>query len=73
MPEAVSREVVSFDRGSSFEAGEYKLKSPPKSARLGTYRGKDTRLTRENTKTGGAAKRFVHHTANIREGIGAKA
>jgi hypothetical protein len=73
VPEAVSREVVSFDRGSSFEAGDYKLKAIPKSGRLGTYRGKDTRTSNDRPKTGGAAKRFVHHTANIREGIGAKA
>ncbi len=71
MPESASREVVSFDRGSAFEPGDYKLKSPPKSARLGTYRGAMT--TEKNFHSGKLAKRFVHHTANIREGLKAKA
>jgi hypothetical protein len=69
VPEAVSKEVVSFDRGASFEPGDYKLKAMPKSGRLGTYRGKDTREDNSRPKTGGAAKRFIHHTANIREGL----
>lgn len=72
VPEAVSKEVVSFDRGSSFESGDYKLKAQPKSHRLGTYRGKDTRPDNSRPKTGTAAKRFIHHTANIREGLKAK-
>lgn len=72
VPEAVSKEVVSFDRGASFEAGDYKLKAVPKSGRLGSYRGRDTRTDNNRPKTGGAAKRFIHHTANIREGLKAK-
>jgi len=71
VPEAVSKEVVSFDRGASFEAGDYKLKAVPKSGRLGTYRGPMTDA--KNTHSGKLAKRFIHHTANIREGLKAKA
>jgi hypothetical protein len=70
VPEAASKEIVAFDRGAEFAAGDYMLKKPPKSARLGTYRGKDTRTEPNNRpKTGGMAKRFVHHTANIRENL----
>lgn len=72
VPEAVSKEVVSFDRGASFEAGDYKLKAIPKSGRLGTYRGRDTRTDNSRPKTGGAAKRFIHHTINVRESLKAK-
>jgi hypothetical protein len=72
VPEAVSKEVVSFDRGSSFESGDYKLKAFPKSGRLGSYHAKDTREDNSRPRTGGAAKRFIHHTANIRERLKAK-
>jgi hypothetical protein len=67
VPEAVSREVVSFDRGSMFEPGEYKLKAQPKCSRLGTWRGKATKP--DNSHSGGMVKRFVHQTANIRTGL----
>jgi hypothetical protein len=29
VPEAASKEIVSFDRGASFETGDYVLKAPP--------------------------------------------
>ena len=72
VPEAVSREVVSFDRGSSFEPGDYKLKAMPKSGRLGHYHDPDTR-SENRPKTGGLAKRFIHHTADVRESLKASA
>lgn len=74
VPEAVGKEVVSFDRGSSFEPGDYKLKAMPKSGRLGARQeraGADSRGSVSYAR-GGAAKRFIHHTANIREGLKAK-
>jgi hypothetical protein len=36
VPEAVSRELISFDRGGSFAPGMYKLKAPPKIKPRGT-------------------------------------
>ena len=70
VPEAASKEVVSFDRGAGFAPGDYKLKAQPKSGRLGAYRGKAGNSA--STHNGGAAKRFIHRTANIREGLGAR-
>jgi len=74
VPEAAGREVVSFDRGAAFEAGDYVLKAPPKSMRLGS------RAERANNGHGGdsyhngnAAKRFIHKTANIRKNLRARA
>lgn len=72
VPESASREIVSFDRGSEFATGDYNLKAVPKSARLGTYRGKDTRQENHREKNGGLAKRFIHHTADIRDSLKAK-
>lgn len=67
VPEAVGREVTSFDRGGGFVPGEYVLKAPPKSMRLG--RRAHGNGGSHGPTTGGAAKRFVHHTANIRENL----
>jgi len=73
VPEAVGKEVVSFDRGSSFEPGDYKLKAMPKSGRLGARQERaDSGRGSVSYARGGAAKRFIHHTANIREGLKAK-
>ena len=60
-PESASREIVSFDRGSSFEPGEYIIRPLPESERLGQYKGK-------STQTGNGKKRNPSHvTAMIRE------
>jgi|SRR6266850_4313047 len=37
-PESISREITSFDRGASFEPGEYKLKVPSSTQKLGIVR-----------------------------------
>jgi hypothetical protein len=58
-PQAVNREITSFDRGSGFEPGEYKINKPPTSQKLGHYRGK-------KTKTTGAKRSKYHFTANVR-------
>jgi hypothetical protein len=71
VPEAARKEIVSFDRGASFETGDYVLKAPPKSARLGVYRGPATDSS--NSHSGKLAKRFIHHTANVRESLKATA
>jgi len=72
LPEAIRKEVVSFDRGSEFGTGDYVMKAIPKSARLGTQRGKSTQ-SEVGSHTGNLAKRFIHHTANIREDLKARA
>lgn len=58
-PSAISREVTSFDRGSEFEPGDYTLKAPSPSNRLGVHRGKTTRKT-------GKQKKQKHVTLNVR-------
>ena len=42
VPESVSREIVSFDRNGGFKQGEYHLRAPAPSQRLGTVRKKHT-------------------------------
>lgn len=60
-PVSASREIVSFDRGASFEPGEYKIKTPSPAQQLGVHRGRSTR-------TGEGDKRVTHHkTARVRE------
>jgi hypothetical protein len=62
-PEAVSREIVSFDRGSSFEPGIYKVNAASKESRLGTYHTSSSTKGSYETKR----KRPTHFTAKIRE------
>ena len=57
-PHNVSREITSFDRGSSFEPGEYTFKAASAGQKLGTYHGKSTKK-REG-------KRKIHITQNVR-------
>ena len=61
-PEPIAREITSFDRGSSFECGEYKLRRPSKGQQLGHYRGESTRTTNLAYKP----KRVMHTTAQVR-------
>lgn len=61
-PMSIQKEIVSFDRGSNFEPGEYQFKAPSPSASLGyVYKG-----TGSGPKTGAPKKRPVHTTANVR-------
>lgn len=39
VPSAVAREVVAFDRGASFTPGEYELKAPGRTHKLGRKQG----------------------------------
>lgn len=73
LPEAVRREVVSFDRKGGFEEGEYQLKAVSTTAKLGM------RATRKNGNKGGGHevvtgkyKPFIHYTDNIREVLNGK-
>jgi hypothetical protein len=62
-PSAIGREITAFDRGASFEPGDYVLKSVPNSNRLGVKQHGN-----KHTETGEGRKRRLHHvTANIRE------
>lgn len=60
-PEAITREIISFDRGSEFEPGSYKLRRPSPTARLGVARSPSS----NHSKTG--KKRTTHITTNIRK------
>lgn len=60
VPESVSREIISFDRNHNFSPGEYTLKAPSASTRLGPRRhpqpkdkGVYVRIKRRNHKTSG--------------------
>lgn len=61
-PESASREIVAFDRGSEFEPGEYVLKAPTATQRLGHHVGGVSIKTHA-----GKAKHAHHTTAMIRE------
>jgi hypothetical protein len=66
LPESVSREVVSFDRGAGFAPGRYELSEVPPTVRLGARAGgKPT-----NVGTGQSKKR--HITTNVRTVLGGK-
>lgn len=64
VPAALAREVVAFDRGGSFETGEYQLKKPHAYIAMGTSRktGK-----RDGSKPAQSPR---HVTANIRTSLG---
>ena len=62
MPESASREIVSFDRNAGFGVGEYTLRAPGKTERLGaisngSYRGE---------RNGSFVKKRKHFTSGIR-------
>lgn len=63
-PENVSREVIAFDRGSSFEPGEYQFPKPSKGNELGADRGRSYNNGPDSTPR---PKRFIHTTAQVRE------
>jgi len=58
-PESMTREIVSFDRGSDFEPGSYKLRKPAPTERLGSQR-----TPSHNKKPSG--KKKIHLTTNVR-------
>ena len=59
-PGCVVREIIAFDRGGSFDPGEYQLLVPYKSDRLLL---KTPRRQRPNKRL---SKRYMHITANVR-------
>ncbi len=65
VPESVSREVVSFDRGSGFSPGNYALRAVSPANRMD--RPKREKLSAErNHKGNPIEKRFQHRTDNVR-------
>ena len=53
LPRSLQAELIAFDKGGSFEPGEYELRPPSKTERLGHRRGPDGRHTHKRKK--------VHH------------
>lgn len=66
VPGSVSREVVSFDRGSNFEPGLYQLSKPYH--RLGEHKGGKSK---QGTGTGRPIP-FRHLTENVRAVLGSE-
>jgi hypothetical protein len=74
VPQAISREIVSFDRHHDFAPGDYKLKAPNKSSKLGSYRkrtlanggGPAYRHDKEYASKHKDDKKRRHKTAGIR-------
>lgn len=62
-PASISREIVSFDRGSQFEPGEYVIKAPSAGQRLGYDRGPSS----EDQRTGKRFQSPVHKTVSVRD------
>lgn len=59
-PQAISREIVSFDRSSIFEPGDYKLNRPAPAARLGMRKPTGPK------ETSGKPRHYHHITKNVR-------
>jgi len=67
-PESLSREIVAYDRkGKAFEPGEYRLRPPPPTAKLGArYRAPGTHGKRTGKRRVHIA-RVRHVTENVRQ------
>jgi hypothetical protein len=62
VPQSISREIVSFDRHHDFAAGEYTLKAPSKTARLGPRQWAQPK----NRPAGRGLRKRSHRTEGIR-------
>lgn len=60
-PNTISREIISFDRASAFEPGEYTFKAPTESAKLGAYQ-----YRKREHHAGTKSKKKNHVTTNVR-------
>ena len=63
LPESVSREVVSFDRGAGFAPGKYELAAVSPANILGS---RDERKPRTRKRNPLSPKRFQHITTDVR-------
>jgi hypothetical protein len=61
-PDAISREIIAFDRGAAFDPGEYELKAPTPAMRRGYIKKTGGKATGASGKT--MKKRHV--TGNVR-------
>lgn len=61
VPESVSREIISFDRGSDFIPGDYIIKAPVETQKLGAHR------LRGPNKKKISSNKPNHITADVRE------
>ena len=68
VPQSVSREIVSFDRGADFAPGTYKLVPYAKATRLGESHGIPPGGTGAHNDN--AHKRFRHLTVGVRTSLG---
>jgi hypothetical protein len=63
-PKAMRAEIIAFDRGGSFEPGEFQLAPPPPSKQTGKRQSKSN-----SRKARGSAKRKPYHIiTNVRTG-----
>jgi len=69
VPTAISREIVSFDRGAEFAIGTYQLAAPSKTQRLGKQ-NHGANGGGNTSHTGNAHKRFRHITEGVRASLG---
>ena len=69
IPNSVSREITSFDRGGPFKPGWYQLSKPPKGSTL-DYKKKHAQQPKEAKKA--EAHRKYHLTTGIRTVLGGK-
>lgn len=70
LPESMKREIIAFDRGGKFAPGEYQLRRPNRSRKLGT-KPKKRRGGGKETKKGYKAP-HTHRTAMVRSASIAK-
>ena len=76
VPQRITREMVSFDRGAGFESGEYKLNAPAENQKLGHVKRRNVDRPNNPDNEGKiAAHRHVirdapHRTMNIRTRLG---
>jgi hypothetical protein len=63
VPNSVSREVISFDRGAGFEEGEYQLSKPPKTP---VYHGVKPGKGKGHQGGSDENRVFQHETTNVR-------
>lgn len=64
-PGALRSEIVAFDRGGKFEAGEYTLKPMPPALKLGTgAKGSDT--SKNKPRSAKKKARSYHHVKGLR-------
>jgi hypothetical protein len=70
VPEAVQREIVSFDREAGFAPGEYELRPVPPTETLEELPHKTSGV--KPHKVTGTPLRHYHHTAGLRAVLGSK-